>query len=94
MLRNIEPTNQSMQSENKPIEQTFNSNQNIVKTQNNALQSNQELHIENVNNPQEVKTKVYNYLQNSVISLEISKPIVNTDSNLKSKYREQLSIKL
>lgn len=87
LMRNTEPTAEAQQEDNKPIEQTFKSNETFVKTQNNVSPMVQRIltnfGIENINNAKEVKQNIYNFYKNSVISdSNTSKPIMNKNSGL------------
>lgn len=87
LIKNTEPTMQTQQEDNKPIEQTFKSNETFVKTQNNVSPMVQRIltnfGIENINNAKEVKQNIYNFYKNSVISdSNTSKPIMNKNTGL------------
>lgn len=87
LMRNTEPTAEAQQEDNKPIEQTFKSNETFAKTQNNASATIQRIltnfGIENINNAKEVKQNIYDFYKNSVISdSNTSKPIMNKNTGL------------
>ncbi|NYB72519.1 hypothetical protein HZF24_00020 [Sedimentibacter hydroxybenzoicus DSM 7310] len=86
IMRQNRQTVQAEQNENNILEQSVENGQTFVKTQNVASETKRQISnvfgIENVQNPTEVKSKVNNYYQDLISTSEVSKPILNKNTNL------------